>query len=193
MGDDATTGEVTRELNGVDVEALFQQIGELKKMPNLAKFKFRCQNRWIDCGHNRTVIKNIYGVGQEQPARPEPFVLDADEPPLLLGTDIGPNPVEYLLHAITACVTSTIIYHAAAKGVKIQELRSRTEGDIDIRGFLGLDDKVPRGFQDIRIRFDIKADAPKEKLEEILALGPTYSPVYDTVTRAVKVDVGLET
>ena len=183
---------ITKVVNGVDVDKLFETIGSLREMPGLADFRFRLQNRWMRGGHNQSTIKNVYGVGQEQPARAEPFVLDADEPPLLLGTDKGPNPVEYLLHALTACVTTSLVYHAAAKGVRIEELESRTEGDIDLRGFLGIDDSVPRGYKNIRIKFKVKADVPEEKLEEICKLGPTYSPVFDTVTRAVKVDVSLE-
>jgi uncharacterized OsmC-like protein len=183
---------VTKTLNGVDVEKLHETIENIRKMPDLGAFKFRCENHWLGGGHNRSTVKNPYGAGQELPARQKPFVLDADEPPILLGTDMAPSPVEHLLHALTACVTSSIVYHAAAKGVKIQEIQSRTEGDLDLRGFLGLDDKVPRGYQNIRIKFKIKADVPQEKLEEILKLGPTYSPVFDTITRAVKVNVGLE-
>jgi uncharacterized OsmC-like protein len=179
-------------MNGVDVDALFETINAVRDMPSLADFRFRLQNKWMGCGHNRSTIKNFYGVGQEQTQRTEPFILDADEPPLLLGQDQGANPVEYLLHAVTACVTTALVYHAAAKGIKIEELESRTEGDIDLRGFLGIDDSVPRGFQNIRMKFKIKADVPEEQLEELCQLGPTYSPVYDTVTRAVNVEVGLD-
>lgn len=183
---------ISKVMNGVDVEKLFETINTLRGMPNLAEFKFRSRNRWIEGGHNRSTVLNVYGAGEEQPQRSEPFVLDADEPPLLLGTDKGPNPVEYLLHALTACVTTAIVYHAAAKGVKIEELESRTEGDIDLRGFLGIDDSVPRGYKNIRMKFKMKADVPEEKLEEICRMGSSYSPVFDTVTRAVQVDVGLD-
>lgn len=183
---------VTNEINGIDVQKLFQTVDAVRSTPNLGAFKFRLENKWIGGGQNRSSIKNYYGAGQEQVDRKEAFVLDADEPPVLLGKDVAPNPVEYLLHALTACVTTSIVYHAAAMGVRIQEIRSRTEGNLDLRGFLGLDDSVPRGFQDIRIRFRIKADVPEEQLAEICKLGPTYSPVFDTVTRAVKVDVGLD-
>jgi uncharacterized OsmC-like protein len=183
--------QVAHVVNGVDVDRLVETVDNLRALPNLADFKFRLENRWIRCGHNRSRIKNPYGVGQEQPPREEPFVLDADEPPLLLGTDKGPNPVEYLLHALTACVTTALVYHAAAKGIKIEELEARVEGDIDLRGFLGIDDSIPRGYKNIRIEYKIKADVPDDELEELCQLGPTYSPVFDTVTRAVNVDVSL--
>jgi uncharacterized OsmC-like protein len=182
---------ITKKVNGLDINQLFETIEALKCTPNLGDFRFRLQNRWIDGGHNRSSIKNFYGAGQDQ-QRTEPFVLDADEPPILLGNDSAANPVEYLLHAVTACVTTALVAHAAARGVNIEELESRTEGDIDLRGFLGVDDSVPNGFQAIRIKFRIKADVPDETLREVVQLGPTYSPVFDTVTRAVPVDVSLE-
>jgi uncharacterized OsmC-like protein len=144
-----------------------------------------------DGGHNRTTVKNFFGTQQDHDHK-EPFVLDADEPPLLLGRDLGPNPVEYALTALAACVTSAIVYHAAAKGVVIRSMESRLEGDIDLQGFLGIRDDVPRGYKEIRMYVDIDADAPDEKLEEIVQLGPTYSPVFDTITRAVPVSVQLD-
>jgi uncharacterized OsmC-like protein len=182
----------TEMVNGVNVGKLFETIDAIRQTPNLAVFKFRLNNEWIDGGLNRSTMKNFYGAGQEDTARQEPFVLEADEPPVLLGKDRAPNPVEYLLHALAACVTTSMVYHAAAEGVRIEEVESRVEGDIDLRGFLGLDENVPRGYKNIRMKFKIKADAPEEKLEEIVRLGPTFSPVFDTVTRAVNVEVGLD-
>ena len=178
-------------VNGVNVDELFGTIDAIKKAPVIAKFKFRAENQWIDGGHNRTTLKNFYGTQQDHEHK-EPFVLDADEPPLLLGKDLGPTPVEYALTALAACVTTSIVYHAAAKGVTIRSMESRLEGDIDLQGFLGLKDDVPRGYKEIRMYVKIDADAPPEKLNEIVQLGPTYSPVFDTITRAVPVSVQLE-
>jgi len=183
--------ETPRTVNGVKVDELFGTIDAVKKAPVIAKFKFRANNQWIDGGHNRTTVKNFYGTQHDHDHK-EPFVLDADEPPLLLGRDLGPNPVEYALTALAACVTSSIVYHAAAKGVVIRSMESRLEGDIDLQGFLGIKDDVPRGYQEIRMYVNIDADAPPEKLEEIVRLGPTYSPVFDTITRAVPVTVQLD-
>lgn len=180
-----------KPINGVNVDELFGTIEAVKKSPVIAKFRFRAENRWVDGGHNRTTIKNYFGTQQEH-ERKEAFVLDADEPPLLLGRDLGPNPVEYALTALAACVTTSIVYHAAAKGVAIRSMESRLEGDIDLQGFLGLRDDVPRGYKEIRMFVKIDADAPPEKLEEIVQLGPTYSPVFDTITRAVPVKVKLD-
>jgi uncharacterized OsmC-like protein len=178
--------------NGVNVEQMVATIMAITADPNMADFKFRLDNKWITCGHNRSVIKSFYGAGHVDTSRKEPFLLEADEPPVLLGTDKAPNPVEYLLHALAACVTTSLVYHAAVKGIKIEELESRVEGDIDLHGFLGLDENAPCGYKNIRIKFKIKADVPDEELEELCQLGPTFSPVFDTVTRPVQVEVGLD-
>jgi uncharacterized OsmC-like protein len=180
-----------KDVNGVDVDKLFETINAVKDAPVIAKFKFRANNKWIKGGHNRTTIKNFYGI-QKDHIHEKPFELDADEPPLLLGEDNGPNPVEYALTALAACVTTSIVYHAAAKGIKLNSVESRLEGDIDLRGFLGLSEDVPRGYKEIRMYFKIDADVPDEKLQELVQLGPTYSPVFDTITRAVPVSVQLE-
>ena len=191
MEQTATKIETINTVNGVNVNELFGTIDAVKKTPVIATFKFKAENQWVDGGHNRTTIKNFYGTQQDH-ERKEPFVLDADEPPLLLGNDMGPNPVEYALTALAACVTTSIVYHAAAKGVTIRSLESRLEGDIDLQGFLGIKDDVPRGYKEIRMFVKIDADASPEKLEEIVQLGPTYSPVFDTFTRAVPVKVKIE-
>jgi uncharacterized OsmC-like protein len=182
---------VITKLNGVDVSRLFETIEAIKETPHLADFKFRLRNRWINGGLNRSTIKNFYGAGGDN-QRDEPFILEADEPRVLLGQDSAPNPVEYLLHALVACVTSALVYHAAAKGIKLEEVETRAEGTIDLHGFLGLDDSVRRGYKNIAIKFRIKADVPDEQLEELCRLGPTYSPVFDSITRGVNVEVGLD-
>jgi uncharacterized OsmC-like protein len=187
----AQKSEGRGSVNGVDVDELFKTIEAVKQTPVVARFKFRANTQWLGGGHNRTTIRNFYGTGQEH-ARSKAFVLDADEPPVLLGDDRAPNPVEYVLTALAACVTSSIVYHAAAKGVRIHSMESRVEGDIDLQGFLGLRDDVPKGYKEIRMYVKIEADAPSEDLAKIVKLGPIYSPVFDTLTRAVPVTVQLE-
>jgi uncharacterized OsmC-like protein len=191
MKQTAKKAESQSPVNGVNVDALFKTIDAVKNAPVIAHFKFRARNEWLDGGHNRTTIRNFYGTQQDH-ARPQPFVLDADEPPVLLGNDSAPNPVEYALTALAACVTTSIVYHAAAKGIKINSMESRLEGDIDLQGFLGLRKDVPRGYKEIRMYVKIDADAPQEQLADIVQLGPTYSPVFDTITRAVPVKVQIE-
>lgn len=178
-------------VNGVNVDELMKTIKSMKAAPVIGKFNFRANNQWINGGHNRTIIKDFYGV-QKEHRHEAAFKLDADEPPLLLGTGKGPNPVEYLLTALAACVTSALVYHAAAKGIKLNSVESRVEGDIDLQGFLGISKDVRKGYQGIRMHFKIDADVPEEELEELVQLGPSYSPVFDSITKGVPVSVHLE-
>src|SRR5688572_6537242 len=113
--------------NGIDTARLFETVESIRKSPNLAVFRFRLNNNWLGGGRNRSVIQNFYGAGEEDSTRKKPFVLDADEPAVLLGSDTAPNPVEYLLHALAACVTTSMVYHASAKGIRIAEVESRVE------------------------------------------------------------------
>jgi uncharacterized OsmC-like protein len=183
--------DAQKTINGVRVNELFGTIDAVKKAPVIAKFRFRANNNWMNCGHNRTTIKDFYGTQQDHPHE-KYFEMDADEPPILLGEDKGPNPVEYLLTALAACVTTSIVYHAAAKGITLNAVESRLEGDIDLQGFLGIRDDVRRGYEQIRMYFKIDADVPEEELEELVKLGPTFSPVYDSITNGVPVTVQLD-
>jgi uncharacterized OsmC-like protein len=174
-------------INGVNVEQLGANISAIQDNTGLAKFQFRATNTWINGGHNRTMIKDFYGVGKEDTTRTEPFVFDADEPPVLLGEDQGANPVEFVLHALAACLTTSMVYHAAAQGIRIDSVESRLEGDLDLRGFLGLSQEVRPGYQNLRVHFTVKSDAPAEKLRELTK----YSPVYDIVSNPVPVAISV--
>lgn len=175
-----TAEKIEKKVNGVAVDRLFETIDAVKADPEIAKFNFHITNKWIGGGHNRTTIEDFYGVKQTN-VHVTPFVLDADEPPLLLGEDKGANPVEHLLNALAACVTSSIIYHAAARGIEIGGVESRLEGDIDLRGFLGISREVPVGYRQIRLSFKIDADLSDEEKQELIEMGKKYSPVYNTV------------
>lgn len=179
-------------INGVKVDQLFETINAIGKNPDLAHFKFRASNKWINGGHNRTTIRDFYGACQEDTSRAQAFVLDNDEPAVLLGEDNGANPVEFVLHALAGCLTTSLVYHAAARGIRIEEVESKFEGDLDLRGFLGLSDQVRNGYENIRVTFRIKADAPEETLQELCELAQQRSPVFDTLTRPVPVSVKLE-
>jgi len=188
------TATVRKEtvVNGVNVDELFKTVDAVKKTAAIAKFRFRADNTWINGGHNRTSIRNFYGAGAEDTSRKTPFVLDADEPKVLLGTDRGPNPVEYVLTALAGCLTSSLVYHAAARGIAIEEVESHLEGDLDLRGFLGTSDEVRNGYENIRVTFKIKADATEEQLEELVQLARERSPVFDIVSHPVPVSVELQ-
>jgi uncharacterized OsmC-like protein len=178
-------------VNGVDLDRLFGTIEAVKESPGIAKFKFRARNSWINGGHNRTTIRDFYGV-EEDHAHDAPFDLDADEPHLLLGGDEAPNPVEYLLTALAGCLTSSLVYHAAARGIKIRGVESRLEGDLDLRGFLGLSPDVKVGYETIRVFFTIDADITDEQKEELIQMAQRYSPVFNTISKPVSVSVGLD-
>ena len=160
----------------------------VKVNPLIAKFRFNVKNEWLDGAHNRSIINGFHGAMQDI-ERSQSFELHADEHPILLGHDQGPNAGEYLLQALAACVTSTLVYHAAARGIVIEELESTVEGDIDLRGFLGTDKSVRNGFQNIRMSFAICADLSDQELQELAKLGPTFSPVLDSLTKGVPVTV----
>lgn len=175
-------------LNGVNVAVVENVANDIKENPDLAKCKFRLKNKWIKGGHNHGTVGDFYAANQENPHL-KTFELDADEPPILAGSDIGPNPVEYLLNALSACLTTTLVYHAALRGIQIDELESELEGDIDLRGFMGLSDEVRRGYENIRVNFKVKTDA--ENLKRLKALSK-LSPVYDVTTSGTNVDVQIE-
>lgn len=174
-------------INGVDVERLGQTVQAVQQNPSLGTSQFRAVNRWISGGHNRSMIKGFYGAGQEDTTRTKPFVLDADEPPVLLGKDQGANPVEFVLHALAACLTTSLVYHAAARGIQIESIESRLEGDLDLQGFLGLSEQVRRGYQQVRASFTIKSDASAEQLETLMK----FSPVFDIVSNPVPVSIRI--
>ncbi len=183
-----------RVRNGVDTQQLFGTLDLVKQQPELAQFQFRATNRWIGGAHNRTTIKDFYGAGQVDTSRSEPFVLDAGEPAVLVGTDTGPNPAELLLHALAACVTTSLVYVAAARGVRLTEVESTLEGDIDLNGALGTETVHHRnGFERIRMTFRVRGDAPPDKLREIVARGHGRSAVFDCVTQGVPVTVDVVT
>ncbi|MGE0883910.1 MAG: OsmC family protein [Blastocatellales bacterium] len=178
-------------INGVNVSQLFETIDVIKQKPEIAKFKFRATNKWVNGGHNTTMIKDFYGAGQEDTTRLKTFVMEADEPAVLLGEDAGANPTEYLLAALAGCLTTSMVYHAAAQGIKIESIESSYEGDLDLQGFLGLSDKIRNGYEGIRVTFKIKADAPEETLQELIEIAQQRSPVFDIVTNPVPVTVQL--
>jgi len=175
--------------NGVNVTALFNTIDAVKQDTLLADFRFRASNRWIDGGHNRSTIQGFYGCRDEDHSRTQPFVMDADEPAVLLGEDNGANPVEFVLHALAACMTTSMVYHAAARGIEIKAVESSLEGDLDLRGFLGLSDEVRKGYHQVRINFKVQCNSNASLLHELVK----FSPVYDIISNSLPVEVNIET
>ena len=177
--------------NGVDSTALFGTLDAIEAQPELARFQFRVSNRWIGGAHNRSTIKDFHGAGQEDRSRAEEFVLDAGEPAVLLGNDTGPNPAEALLHALAACLTTSLVYVAAARGVRLTEVESSLEGDIDLRGALGLSEECRNGFEQVRVTFKVSGDATVEKMREVANQAQRRSAVFDVVSHGVPVSLDL--
>ena len=186
MGEAAEKKNSHKLINGVDVNGLRTTIRAIQDNDDLANFKFRARGEWIDCGLNRTTIGDFDGAGRTHQRKP-PFINDADEPPVLLGKDQGPNPAEYVLNALLACVTTATIYHAAAQGIRIEALETEIEGDVDLHGFLGLDDSVRKGYKELRLKIKIKSDGDPAKIKELYKM----SPVFDVISNPVPVKVDV--
>jgi uncharacterized OsmC-like protein len=176
--------------NGVDTANLFATLDAVKGNPEIAKFQFRATNRWISGTHNQSTIDGFFGAMQEM-THQQAHVYDADHPAILVGTDNGPTPVEFVLHALAACLTSGLANIAAARGVNLTEVESTVEGDIDLLGILGLSDEVRNGYQQIKVSFKIRGDDP-EKLRQVVEQSRKRSAVFDVVTNGVPVAIEVD-
>jgi len=175
-------------VNGVDVQAVMDTVKAIEGKPDIAEFKFRLKNEWFSGGHNVGTAGPFHGANQENEHRSR-LEMTADEPELLAGTDKGPNAVEYLLQALAACITGTLVYHSAVRGIEIRAMESEIEGDIDLRGFLGISDTVKKGCKTVHVKFRVDTDEGNmETLRELVNL----SPVYDTMKSYSDVKVEIE-
>jgi uncharacterized OsmC-like protein len=177
-------------LNGVDTKALFATIDAVKGQPELAKFQFRASSRWLAGTHSRSRVEAFSGAGGTH-RHDGDFQFDADHPKVLTGGGAGPTPVEYLLHGLAGCLIAGIANVAAARGVTLSEVESSVEGEIDLRGILGLSKDVRNGYQGIRVSLRIKGDAPEAKLREIVEQSRARSAVFDVLTNGTRVEVDV--
>ncbi len=173
--------------NGIDLSVVQETVKAMQQDPDFARCQFRVHNQWIDGDHSRTTIESFY-AGKQENSHQTPFQLDADEPPMLAGRDEAPNPVEHLLNSLATCVTTSMVAHAAVRGIEIEELECDIEGDIDLRGFFGLENDVPKGFQNIRVTFQAKSDADSETLKSLAE----FSPTYNTLLSGVDIDLRVQ-
>jgi uncharacterized OsmC-like protein len=180
----------TAHRNGVDTATLFATLDAVREMPVAAEFQFRAHNEWLHGTHSRSTIHDYYGVGEDRVHERE-FVFDADHPAVLVGRDNGPTPVEFLLHALAACLTAGIANIASARKVTLTEVRSTVRGDIDLNGILGLQD-VRNGYRQVTVTFTVKGDAPAHVLREIVEQSRRRSAVYDVMTSGVPVDIVVD-
>jgi uncharacterized OsmC-like protein len=181
--------EEATHLNGLNVQAAVDTIAALKADKSLARFQFRARNSWINGGENRSTIRDFYGAGHEDTSRTQAFEFTNGEPPVLLGNNEGANPVEFLLHALAGCITTTFVLHAMARGITIKDLSTELKGNIDLQGLLGLDDSVPAGYEQIDIKMNVKADCSDEELDALLDYALRHSPTCNTVCRPVPVSI----
>jgi uncharacterized OsmC-like protein len=180
-----------RPLNGVDVPTLFATINAVAEQPELANFQFRASNQWVKGTHSRSRIEGFSGAGGEH-AQTADFAYDTDHPPVLCGAGNAPSPVEFLLHAIAGCITAGIGNIASARGIELESVESHVEGDIDMRGLLGIDENVRNGYEGIRLSFKVKGDADAETLRKVVAQSQARSAVYDVLTNGVPVSIEVD-
>ena len=179
--------------NGVDVPRLFSTLDAVKGQNEIAKFQFRATNTWVNGTHSRSHLSGFYGAMQEMEHK-NVTVLDADHPAVLVGEDNAPTPIEFLLHAIAACLTSGVANIAAARGIQLHKVTSTVEGDIDLLGILGLSNGTVRnGYQQIRVTFHIEGDADDEKLRGLVEQSRQRSAVYDVLTNPTPVVIDVVT
>jgi uncharacterized OsmC-like protein len=179
--------------NGVDVPQLFATLDAVKGQKEIAKFQFRASNTWVSGTHNRSELSGFFGAMQEMEHK-NVTVLDADHPAVLVGEDHGPTPIEFVLHAIAACLTSGLANIAAARGIQLRKVTSTVEGDIDLLGILGLSDGTVRnGYEQIRVTFHIDGDADEEKLRGLVEQSRRRSAVYDVLTNPTPVVIDVVT
>ena len=179
--------------NGVDVPTLFATLDAVKGAPEIARFQFRATNEWLSGTHNQSTIQGFFGAGQEDTSRPTPFHFDADHPAILVGTNHGPTPVEFLLHAIAACLTAGVANIAAVRGITLRRVTSSVEGDIDLLGILGLSDDVRNGYRQIRVHFDVEGDASADDLAALVEQSRRRSAVWDVLVNGTDVQISVDT
>jgi uncharacterized OsmC-like protein len=176
--------------NGVDVATLFATIDAVRQQPEAAKFQFRTSSEWVSGTHSRGRFPGFFGAGQEH-VHAHDTVIDADHPEVLVGTDQGPTPAELMLNALASCLMAGLGNIASARGVDLRGVRCTVEGDIDLRGILGIDAGVRNGFDDIRVTFAVDGDADAEKLESLVRQSQDRSAVFDVLTHGTNVTVDV--
>lgn len=172
--------------NGVPTDKLFGTLAKLQEQPELAAFRFTAKNQWINGTHSASTVHEWHGVGTDH-THPEAWTFNADHP--TLGTGQGPTPQEYLLHALAACITGGVATIAAARKIELTSVESSVQGDIDVRGVLGLDPEIRNGFSAIRVSFRVEGEASAEDLRGLVEASVARSAIYDMVVNGTSVSV----
>src|SRR5687767_8915939 len=176
--------------NGVNVQALLDAREALKDAPEATKFTWRATCKWQEGKgtYSKSKVKGFFGLGQEQSHKTETS-FEADHPEIFAAEDRGITPIEYVLVGLASCLTAGVAAVAQNRGVQLRSVESQLEGKMDIRGILGMDSDVRIGYDDIKVKFKIDADAPKKEIEAIVAQSQKRSAVYDCITNPVNVSV----
>jgi uncharacterized OsmC-like protein len=176
--------------NGVNVQALLDARGVLEGAPEAAQFTWRASSKWQHGVHSETTIQKYFGLGEEQSHKTE-TVFDADHPETFAAPDNGITPIEYVLVALASCLTAGVASVAQNRGIQLRSVESTVEGNHDIRGILGVDSDVRNGFNDIKVTFNIEADASKEEIEAVVAQSQKRSAVFDAVSNPTEIEVAV--
>jgi uncharacterized OsmC-like protein len=174
--------------NGVNVQALLDAREALKGAPGATKFTWRARCKWLNGTHSKTDVNGFFGLGQEQQHKTESS-FEADHPEIFASEDHAITPIEYVLVGLASCLTAGVAAVAQNRGVQLRSVESKLEGQMDIRGILGMDSEVRNGYDDIKVTFKIDADASKQEIEAIVAQSQKRSAVYDVITNPVNVTV----
>jgi uncharacterized OsmC-like protein len=174
--------------NGVNVQAILEAREALRGTPEAAQFTWRASSKWQNGVHSSTTIQNFFGLGQEQSHKKE-AVFDADHPEILAAEDNGITPIEYLLVGLASCLTAGVASVAQNRGIQLRSVEATVEGQHDIRGILGVDSDVRNGFNDVKVTFNIDADASKQDIEALVAQSQKRSAVFDALTNPTDVKV----
>jgi uncharacterized OsmC-like protein len=174
------------EINGVPCDKMFGAIARFRDDGELAQFRFSAKNEWVEGTASQSTIYEWYGIGADQ-KHVEEFTFKADHP--TLGHGHGPTPQEYVLHALAACITAGIATGAAARNIQLHKVSSSVSADIDVRGVLGIDPDIRKGFSNVDLEFDIDADCDDEQKDALLAAGAKYSAVFDMLANPTEVNI----
>lgn len=188
-----TTGKAIEQMknitNGINVDQVMGLISAIESDTGYARFQFRAANRWIDGGQTQSRIKEFYAGNAEDTTRKQSFALDSDEPMIAAGKDSAPNAMEYVLHALASCLTTSLIYHAAVRGIEVESVESSLSGNMDVRGLLGMADDVRKGFSKVTVNMRVKSEASAEELSGLAM----FSPVHDIISHSLPVEFILTT
>jgi len=177
--------------NGVNVAHLLGARELITETPELGKFTWRASNTWLGGTHSRGEVEKFYGLSDEQ-SHTKKFTFDADHPPQFAAEDNGATPVEIVLVALGGCLTGGVASVAQQRGIQLRSVKATIEADHDIAGILGADPDVPNRFTDVRVRYEVDADASPEDIKALVAQSQKRSAVFDLLTNPTNVTVDVD-